>query len=151
MNDARLRAWIGEWAELWGVPTLPDDVDLSFSPRLTASLGRCHPAAGRVTLSADLRSRRPKLLREVLCHEVAHVAVHRLRGPEAAPHGPEWRELVTMAGFEPRTRAIRPHLRLKGSPTPTKLEYEHRCPVCHAVRFARRPSLWSAPFFLLAT
>jgi hypothetical protein len=44
------------------------------------------------------------LLEEVLCHELAHVAVYRLHGRAVRPHGPEWKGLVAAAGFKPRAR-----------------------------------------------
>ena len=71
---------------------------------------------------------------------LAHVAAHRLHGPTAKLHGPEWQALVRAAGFEPRirTRDASPAQRTarKGA---TGRIYEHRCPVCQTVRTARRP------------
>jgi predicted SprT family Zn-dependent metalloprotease len=46
------------------------------------------------------------LLVEAVCHGLAHDAAYRLHGPFARPHGPEWKRLVTRAGFSSRTRAI---------------------------------------------
>ena len=79
-----LPSLITPWARLWGIPDLPDHVQVSFSARLRRSLGRCRPATGRITLHPGLR--------------------------DAAPSAPR-----------------RP------------LHFEHRCPVCHSVRLARRP------------
>jgi predicted SprT family Zn-dependent metalloprotease len=39
------------------------------------------------------------ILEEVLCHELAHVAVYRLHGRSVRPHGPEWKRLVRQVGF----------------------------------------------------
>jgi SprT protein len=79
---------------------------------------------------------------EALCHELAHVVVHKMHRGRRRPHGPEWAELVTAAGFPPRMRVPLP------SDTPTgaafrrraasRLLYLHVCPVCHARRLARR-------------
>ena len=107
---------------------------------MRASLGRCHPADGRVRLNPALFDEPEALLREVVCHEAAHVAVYLLHGNFARPHGREWKELMVKAGFEPRVRmnpavlsqkfqrAVRP-----------RFVYQHRCPVCGASRVARRP------------
>ncbi|HET8656834.1 MAG TPA: SprT family zinc-dependent metalloprotease [Longimicrobiaceae bacterium] len=158
--DGEIRALIARWAGAWGVPDLERDVSVSFSSRLTRSLGRCRPSAGRITLRSDLRLGSRDRLAEVLCHEVAHVAAFRLFGPGAAPHGPEWQGLLAQVGFEPRVRTTEPtssrarvriagqQLLPGGSPAPARvplseptriLPYEHRCPVCQSVRFARRP------------
>jgi len=131
------------WAELWGVPGLPDSMRVEYSTRFRSSLGLCRPALGRIRLAAHLKDGDPDLLEEVLCHELAHVAVHRLHGREAKPHGPEWKRLVREAGFEPRLRIMTeegrgptqsPHRRNQPRP-----RWEHRCPVCHSRRMAGRP------------
>lgn len=158
-----LRALVSAWAAAWGDAGLADAVAVSFSPRLRRSLGRCRPAAGRITLRADLRDGPEARLAEVLCHEAAHVAVHRRHGRAARPHGPEWRALVEAAGYEPRRLGADPppDRARAGSPAgpaaaepagsrPTppaaarrnpaaRYRYEHRCPVCHTARWARRP------------
>src|SRR5688572_26362964 len=91
------------WARLWGIPELGDRLQVNFSTRLRRSLGRCRPCEGRITLRADLR-RSPAELAEVLCHELAHVAVYRLHGMQCAPHGQEWKQLLRSAGYEPVVR-----------------------------------------------
>ena len=79
------------------------------------------------------------LLQEVLCHEMAHLAARELHGRNVRPHGPEWKALMTSAGFEPRTRLPSPN----GAPRPGRRRrapyvYVHRCPVCQLLRPARR-------------
>lgn len=142
MAAQELREAVAGWARLWGVPGLEDMVTLTFSPRLRRSLGRCRPATGRITLQSALRDAPPAALLEVLCHEAAHVAAHRIAGPEAKPHGPEWRRLVEAAGYEASVRRMEatasPARAGDGTP-PGRLVYEHRCPVCQTARFARRP------------
>ena len=138
------------WGRRWGVKDLADVVTIEFSNRLRRSLGRCQPSTGRIRLAAFLRDGPPEVLKEVLCHEVAHVAVHRLHGSRTKPHGSAWSDLVKRAGFEPRTRAPAAMgapspegAASAGSPTSSRtcstIRYEHRCPVCHTVRIARRP------------
>jgi SprT-like family len=104
LTSATLRR-VREWSVLWGVPDLAETVEVVFSGRLRSSLGRCAPARGRIRLSTRLLDDERARFREVLCHELAHVAVHRLHGSRAAPHGAEWRGLVVAAGFVPSVRA----------------------------------------------
>ena len=138
------------WGRRWGVKDLAAVVTIEFSNRLRRSLGRCQPSTGRIRLAAFLRDGPPEVLKEVLCHEVAHVAVHRLHGSRSKPHGSAWPDLVKRAGFEPRTRApaamaasSQEAAELTSSSTSSRssstIRYEHRCPVCHTVRIARRP------------
>src|SRR5688500_9680015 len=97
----RLRAAILAWEKKWSVPGLADFVSLGFSPRLRATLGRCAPAKGVITLHAKLLKGSHARLREVLCHEAAHVAVYLQHGRRVRAHGAEWSELVVLAGYEP--------------------------------------------------
>ena len=116
-------------------------MSVSFSPRMQRSLGRCAPEFGRIGLHSALRTAPRQQLEEVLCHEAAHVAAFVLYGRSVRPHGPEWEELVSQAGFTPAIRA--PSLDTRGSAPSSRrssrLEYEHRCAVCQTVRLARRP------------
>jgi predicted SprT family Zn-dependent metalloprotease len=93
----------------------------------------------RIRLAAHLANGRRDLLEEVLCHELAHVAVHRLHGPKARPHGREWKGLVAAAGFEPRVRFPLEEGGFPPRPPRRRARYEHRCPVCQAMRMAGRP------------
>ena len=90
-------------------------------------------------MHAGLRER-GELCAEVLCHEFAHVAVYRLYGAGARPHGAEWAGLMEMAGFPARTRVavdLPEVCRHRG------FMYLHRCPVCQVVRPARtRAERW---------
>src|SRR5690606_8469081 len=90
----------------------------------------------------------PRLLRDVLVHELAHLAVHARHGSEVRPHGPEWQRLMTLAGrstaatlhgdcgFHP---GARPADASAAAAPARRWTYEHRCPVCQMVRYARRP------------
>ena len=70
---------------------------------------------------------------------MAHLAARELHGRNVRPHGPEWKALMTSAGYEPRTRlpspngALRPRRRRRA-----RYVYLHRCPVCQRFRIARR-------------
>ena len=133
---AELRSMVERWGRLWGLSDLADSVTVEFSRRLRTSLGRCRPASGLVRLAERLQDGDAGLLEEVLCHELAHVAAFRLHGPRIRPHGPEWKALVSDAGFSPRTRLVGEAYGVP--PVPPRFLYEHRCPVCQARRVARR-------------
>jgi len=98
------RPQVKRWERAWGLPGLSDSVTVEFSRRLRSSFGLCMTKEGRIRLAERLRNGSQDLLEEILCHELAHVAVHRLHGPRARPHGPEWRQLMARAGFVPRAR-----------------------------------------------
>ena len=108
-----------------------------WSSRLTRSLGRAYPARMLVRLSLLLQ--RPpysSVFEEVLCHEVAHLAVHTLHGSQVATHGAEWKQLLKLAGYEPRRGLFIEHLADRDT---IGLRYQHTCPVCQSTRMARRP------------
>ena len=150
--ERRLRTRFGRllrrWGELWSCPELAAEVSVEFSPRMTCSLGLAYPVRGLIRLNRDLLKSNggPKtgtrgageLLDKVLCHEAAHIAAFRIWGGKAPPHGPQWRELVAQAGYDPaRTRAVET---LDGGMKRRRpaIVYIHRCVECGAVRTARR-------------
>jgi SprT protein len=137
---ASLEARIRGWATRWGVPGLERRVDVQLSKRLRTSLGRCVPSRGLVRLNRNLLKLQPGLLEEVLCHELAHVAVFERYGPRCRPHGPEWAALMRAAGLTPRLRArlSQDVERLVTRDAQRRPVYEHHCPVCQATRLARR-------------
>ena len=85
-----------------------------------------------------------------MAHEGAPAAPAAKGGASShAPHGPEWRELMAIAGY-PKARGAhwRCHSPAGRSPqqtqqpkprTPTSIAYDHWCPVCQSSRQARRP------------
>jgi predicted SprT family Zn-dependent metalloprotease len=123
---------------MWDLSGLIGEVDVDFSTRLKSTWGRSRVDARRVRLHPDLETTHKHLLDEVLCHELAHIAVFEKFGPGKQPHGKEWTAFVRQAGFEPR-------LRLEGAekasvPTQQKSrQFEHYCPVCQSVRYAKQP------------
>ena len=133
-----LNTKVRRWARLWRAPGLPNRVSVTFSERMQRSLGRCVPRTGAVRLNARVLGNNPALLEEVLCHELAHVAIFQLHGPKVRPHGQEWGALIRAAGFEPRARA-RLNRDVEAAEITDRAFYEHRCPVCHTIRLARRP------------
>jgi len=120
---------------LWGLPGLASSIDTRFYNRLRTSLGRAHPHTRMVQLNSVLLSADIRLLDEVLCHELAPIAVHVRFGSKAKPHGVEWAALMRQAGFRPRAR-----ISIEEEKLPIRVKtYEHLCPVCRIVRHARRP------------
>lgn len=138
----------------WGLSRKALDASLRLNPRLSRSVARYRRETGVIELGPRffrLRARR----KEVLCHELAHVAVHYLHGNKAHPHGSEWRKLVESAGFMPAARLPATPARcaeelveanegisgtgIRRRPTTSQYVFEHRCPVCQMTRRARRP------------
>jgi predicted SprT family Zn-dependent metalloprotease len=66
--------------------------------------------------------------------------VFQRHGRSARPHGDEWKELMQSLGLAPRIRIqlTKEQAVLSARPTPARVLFEHRCPVCHAARIARR-------------
>jgi predicted SprT family Zn-dependent metalloprotease len=108
------------------------------------SLGSYRAARAEITLAAWLLEGPPRLLEEVLCHEAAHAAVHRVHGLSASPHGSEWREFMALAGLPARARIPASELpESRRRSIRTASTWEHRCPVCQATRLARtRVARW---------
>lgn len=144
-----LRKLVRPWALVWGLPGLEHRLRISFSARLSRSLGRCTPRTGRIALHRALCTASNSRVSEVLCHEAAHVAAYELFGRTARPHGPEWAALVTAAGFQPKRKTADPNtLTPKLSHPPSKL-FEHLCPVCQVTWLARRRmSRWRCTYCL---
>lgn len=128
------------WSRAWGVPELLDEVRIERNPRLSSTVARYRRDKDQVELGPrffQLRSRR----REILAHELAHAAVQRVFGHGSRVHGPEWRELLLLSGFRPSARLSLTKNGAAASNPPLRgsRHFAHRCPVCHMVRYARRP------------
>ncbi len=138
------------WQAAWGPEGLACQVSIDIRPSLRRSLARCEPSRGAVFLSPRLLAGQLRsAFAEALCHELAHLAVYLRHGTAAAPHGPEWRELVARAGFEPRPRLGRAPAAgaaPAASRPRARVVYEHRCPVCQKMWTAHRPMpAWRCP------
>jgi len=145
-TDARrLAATLRRLATLWEAPAL---VDIALNARLSRTLGRLVSRPWRIELGprALVSSKR---LREVVTHEGAHAALAVKAGSTPAPHGPEWRRLMAIAGYpqataahwrchSPAGRSPQQKQQPKPKPQPS-ITYDHWCPVCQSSRQARRP------------
>jgi len=139
----------------WGIPDLAHLIQVRMSTRLRVALARARPALATVTLHPRLLDAPRPVLREVLCHEVAHVVAWQLavsagRRPPRA-HGVEWQQLVRRAGFTPRATWSREEVGdlLEGSTVrkrSPKRAWRHSCPVCHFERrAAAKMTRWRCP------
>jgi predicted SprT family Zn-dependent metalloprotease len=129
-----IQAKSDEYLSLWGCSGLASSVVIQFSSRLKSSLGRTRADVRNVRLNLLLAGANEQLLDEVLCHELAHIAIYERFGSSVRPHGPEWTALVRQAGFEPR---LRHSIASEKLPTASR-RFEHLCPVCQTVRYAKR-------------
>jgi len=142
-GTSRVRHWddaIGRWTAIWGLPGFEKRLRITVSTRLRTSLGRCSPDRNEIRIAAFVADSPDRLLNEVLCHEAAHAVAHELHGPRIRPHGSEWRGLMECAGFEPRARIpLHPTDAPSAHANRRRIVWEHRCPVCQAMRAAGRP------------
>lgn len=133
---------------LWDAPALAN-IGVLANPRLSRTLGRLVGRQHRIEIGPRALGS-SKRLREVVTHEGAHAALSTARvAKRQAPHGPEWRRLMALAGY-PNARATHwrcrtsarsstpPGRRSKPAALEAKL-YDHWCPVCQFSRVARRP------------
>lgn len=127
------------WSILWTLPDLPDTIRVEVSARMRRALGRCDPRRGIVRLNPAVVDGSEDVLLETLCHEAAHVAAYRIHGRGIRPHGPEWAELMALAGYEARATVrgdrVPPAVRERAAP---RWLYRHHCADCGAMRTAGR-------------
>ncbi len=106
--DHSLRADVDGWCEQWQVESVSRTVRIEISVRMRSCLGRAMGSRRLVRLNAALLVPGGEiLLREVLCHELAHIAVYELHGRRARPHGEEWKNLLRAADYAPRVTVHR--------------------------------------------
>jgi predicted SprT family Zn-dependent metalloprotease len=148
-NDSRnIGRLLRQLATLWEAAALVD-IPVALNGRLSRTLGRLVSRPWRIELGprALVSS---KSLREVVTHEGAHAALAAKAGPsQSAPHGPEWRRLMALAGYPQATGAHwhchspagqSPQQKQPPNPKPQPANtYDHWCPVCQSSRQARRP------------
>lgn len=100
--DGLFRAAQG-WCAAWGLTRVMRDVDIGFSDELGMKLGRCDLRRLEVLLNGVLLlEENEALLRETLCHELAHIVASVRYGTRIQEHGLEWQDYMRRAGFEPR-------------------------------------------------
>jgi len=125
-------------ARLWAIPSLPDRVSIRLNRRLKTTVARYKRDTRTIEVGVRflaLRARRS----EILAHELAHAAVHIRHGRSALAHGKEWQALVKAAGVAARAKMTTTRSPVAQPKADRSTRYEHRCPVCHMVRIAKRP------------
>ncbi len=135
-DDLNKRA-IG-WIRLWSVPTLLKRASVRRNNLLRTTVARWSEKTKCLELGPQF-FRMTRRQDEILCHELAHAAAVQIHGRGVSPHGSEWHALITAAGYSPSSVL---KTSKSSSPVPRRNKsnwYEHRCPVCHAVRFAKKP------------
>ena len=126
---------------LWGCPGLYVE-SVSISSRLVVALGSCTPVNATIRFHKSLFGVNRPLLSEVFCHELAHIAAYAINGHSVNPHGQEWRDLVSIAGFSPRVQLTSNLHSADISKTRKSLiRYKHTCLVCHSSRYSPKPQL----------
>jgi predicted SprT family Zn-dependent metalloprotease len=126
-------------AGIWGIPELRNATSFQFNPRLTRTVARW-VLAGRCLEVGPRFFDSDRNQTAILCHEYAHAAAVLRFGPAVRPHGPEWRQFVRAAGFEPMARH-RGSIAAVRSPSLRRARpavFEHRCLICQSVRLGRR-------------
>lgn len=134
----RLSAAVQSWADIWQLPALPSAVEIARNPRLRSTVARFVRDKQIIEVGPrffTLRGRRV----DVLAHEMAHAAVDIKYGKVSKAHGEEWQALITAVGLSPRAQFTTTAARPRSSIVAPQTRYSHRCPVCHMVRFSRRP------------
>jgi predicted SprT family Zn-dependent metalloprotease len=146
-DDRNIRRLLHQLATLLKAPQLVD-IPVVLNPRLSRTLGRLVGRPWRIELGRRALVS-PKRLREVMTHEGAHAVVTMKSGPgHPAPHGPEWRRLMAIAGYpqaggahwrcRPARKSRHPERPLEPKTSPAVV-YDHWCPVCQSSRLGRRP------------
>lgn len=128
MSGVAILGEVRRLSRVWGVPL--SNVDIVISSRFTTSAGSADARRNRVAISAAVPAR---FFRDVLRHELAHIATFRLVGNTERHHGATWQRLVRQAGGDPKANVSLPLNRRRSSS-----RYLHACPVCDFARFARR-------------
>jgi predicted SprT family Zn-dependent metalloprotease len=75
-----------------------------------------------------------RLFRDVLRHELAHIAVVRLGVKGEPHHGSTWRKLLLAVGSKPQVRFLSPVRPIQS----TARLFRHECTVCDFTRIAKR-------------
>lgn len=133
------------WIRQWRVPTLLQQISLRRNDSLRTTIARWRESEKCLELGPRFfRMRRRQ--DEIICHELAHAAAVQIYGEGVSPHGAEWRALIAAAGYPPRVTFTAAKSSSQVNRRMGGTWYEHRCTVCHAVRFAKkRMPQWRCP------
>ncbi|PIE22761.1 MAG: hypothetical protein CSA62_10630 [Planctomycetota bacterium] len=121
---------------LWDAEELSGSWRVEWNIRMRTRAGVAYLDALRIELNPRLLARHPAQVKECLCHELAHLVVHRRHGRAAQAHGVEWGALMERAGFSANrthhfdTRGLRQRRQ--------RYLYLHQCQGCQAHWMARK-------------
>ncbi|HYF60618.1 MAG TPA: SprT-like domain-containing protein [Burkholderiaceae bacterium] len=102
---------------------------VSFDLRGQAA-GRAWSARHHIQLNPVLLEENPEaFVREVVGHELAHLAAARRHGPLIRPHGPQWQETMRLIGLAPRR--CHPFDTTRASAAPRPYRWDCDCPTPH--------------------
>jgi SprT protein len=125
------------WVRLWNVPFLLQRICILENSLLRTTIARWQESQQCLELGPQF-FRLKRRQNEILCHELAHAAALQIHGQGISPHGPEWHALIEAAGCSPSSVLKISSASKSSLKTKSPCWYEHRCPICHAVRYARR-------------
>ncbi len=148
-DDEGWRELLGKWAHAWEADALHDSIRIVVSRRMRVTLGVYAYREREIRIASFLLDAPAVFLQEVVCHELAHAAIHARElaasyagkpAQRSAPHGSDWRQLMRQAGWIPRARIPRAELdRMLPLVESKRVMWRHRCPKCQAERWAGRP------------
>src|SRR5215475_2432447 len=78
--EVNIHGLLQDWGLQWGLPDLARSVRVEWGRRFRRSLGRVHLDRRVVRVAVELAIAPTEVLREVICHEVAHLAARDLNG-----------------------------------------------------------------------
>lgn len=135
-----LRALAADALRFWGEPDLEHGLVVEGSQRMSRSIARTFPARRVIRVSAAVPELDIADARLVMWHEAAHIVVFQRQGAGGRPHGKEWASLLVSAGLQATVRiAERQHgLSSMAKSSVARQQLVYRCPVCHAVAYARK-------------
>jgi len=134
-NDLKERA--SGWIRQWRVPALLQQISLRRNDSLRTTIARWRENEKCLELGPRFfRMRRRQ--DEIICHELAHAAALQIYGKGVSPHGAEWQALIAAVGYPP-SPVFKTSKSISQAPHRNENSWhEHRCPVCHSVRFAKK-------------
>ena len=140
LTITHLRALAAEALCFWGEPDLAHELVVEQSQRMTRSIARTYPARRVIRVNLSVPAMHDTDARLVMWHESAHIVVFQRHGVGVRPHGEEWTSLLVSAGLHACVRiADRTHgLPSTAASGATSRHFVYRCPVCHAVAYARK-------------
>lgn len=90
---------ISRWKDKPEIPSLIID----SSKRLRSTAGLAFLEESLIRLNYNMLCNRPHDLAEIYGHELAHILVYAIHGPQVKFHGPEWQKIMERLGLMPNS------------------------------------------------